>query len=621
MTEDFKDKLLKYLTGNIEENTGVNEPQFEAVKTISNNLYTYMMDNFDVQDQPIPYIIDIIKSNKNNNYLCYGNGYNFGFMIILDSEFQVIESTKEYTSGTTMRKFQVLKQAQNGTFYGVDYVEDPNLVNISYRFLMLNNILLKTEQQTNYQYVMKRTYNFPNTYNTINALSYVSDVIKNENGGQYLICGNYLNANNDYNCIAIELVIQVGQPNEWNEYKQNVEDGKIYVFDGAWCSWNDAGNISILIACSVNGVVYILGNSGNSLITTEQYTLSSNIKTNVKKTVILNENLYYSLAEYYDSQTDDGEVYIYMIKNKVSNLIFQSGIYEAVVGNIKTYGLSTDYINTYFWYLTMSGNNYSYYGGLIIGENAYYTLIKTVDDIYPLSTQVSFNQYNLYSFNLQSSNTMYVIKFVFNQYNYNGLAYENINSLVPNSGILYDENNEIIFARNLYNKNINGNTTISTIEVPNTFLNDTTIEESDLLGETNIILNEETNSISKNIYESLDINFFNTLIMKNANTQNEIINNPGASRLNSSVSDELDYTDAYAGKIRINYTDNTNEVQTIEAPTITNGVATYTFSIYVSKAITNIEIISNDENTSYQTITSTFNIGSTYTITQDVRVE
>ena len=621
MTEDFKEKLLKYLTGNIEENTGANEPQFEAVKTISNNLYTYMMNNFDVSGQPIPYIIDIIKSNKNNNYLCYGNGYNFGFMIILDSEFQVIESTKEYTSGTTMRKFQVLKQAQNGTFYGVDYVEDPNLVNISYRFVMLNNILLKLEQQTNYQYVMKRTYNFPNTYNTIKSLSDVKDIIKNENGGQYLICGNYLNSNNDYNCIAIELVIQVGQPNQWNEYKQVTEDGQIYIFDGAWCSWNDQGNISILIASSVNNVAYILSNSGSSLNITKQYQVSEASNVIIYKTVILNSTLFYVLAKYYDNQTDNEETYIYMIKNNLLSLIYQSGIYSAVVGNILTYGLETDYINTYFWYLTMSGSNYSYYGGLIIDKNVYATLIKTVDDIYPLSIQVSFNQYNLYSFNLQSSNTMYTVKFVFNQFNYNGLAYENINSLVPNSGILYDENDEIIFARNLYNKNINGNTTISTIEVPNTFLNDTTIEESDLLGETNVVLNEETQSITKNIYESLDINFFNTLVMKNANTQNEIINNPGASRINNSVSDELDYTDAYAGKIRLNFDDNSNLIQSIAPAVITNGTATYTFSIYVPKSITNIEIISNDETTSYQTITGTFEVGKYYTLTQDVRVE
>ena len=50
-------------------------------------------------------------------------------------------------------------------------------------------------------------------------------------------------------------------------------------------------------------------------------------------------------------------------------------------------------------------------------------------------------------------------------------------------------------------------------------------------------------------------------------------------------------------------------------------MATYTITIYVPKLITNIEIISNDETTSYQTITGTFNINKYYTLTQNVRVE
>lgn len=620
MTDDFKEKVLKYLTGNLSQNTGVDEPQFQAAETITNNLYQYMLTNFDDGVHQLPYIIDIIKGNKNNNYLCYGNGYNFGFMIILDSDFQVITSTKQYTSGTTMRQFSLLKQAENGSFYGVDYVLEGVQI-VTYRFLMLNNVLLKTEQQTNYQFVMKRTYNFPSTYSTLAKLSAIKDIIKNENGGQYLIAGDYLNSNNDYNCIVIELVIQVGQSNQWNEYKQDVQDGKTYFFDSAWCSWNSSGTISILVACSVDNVQYILKNNGSSLDQIEQYTLTTNPKIFVQKTVILNQNLYYSLAFYYDDQNDDGQAYIYMIKNQTPSLIYSSNMYTTPVGNIKTWGLSTDYINTYFWYIAMNGNDYSYYSGLIIGSNVYTTLVKTVDDIYPLSLQVSFNQYNLYSFNLQSANSMYVVKFVFNQYNYNGLAYENINSLIPNSGILYDDNDKIIFARNLYNLNVNGNTTISTIEVPNTFLNDVTIGNKDLLSQTNVIMVEDTDTLTKNIYESLDINFFNSLVMKNSNTQNEIINYPGASRLNNSISEENDYTDTIANKMRINYEDGTNIIRNVNIPTITNDIATYTFSIYVPKAITSIEIISNDEETSYQTITSNFTVGKYYTLTQDVRVE
>ena len=55
--------------------------------------------------------------------------------------------------------------------------------------------------------------------------------------------------------------------------------------------------------------------------------------------------------------------------------------------------------------------------------------------------------------------------------------------MVPTSSWLYN-NNKIIYARNLYNKVVSGNTTTSTVEVPNLLLNDIDIGQQDLLGET-----------------------------------------------------------------------------------------------------------------------------------------
>ena len=76
---------------------------------------------------------------------------------------------------------------------------------------------------------------------------------------------------------------------------------------------------------------------------------------------------------------------------------------------------------------------------------------------------------------------------------------------------LYNSNNKIIFARNLYNKVINANTTISTLNIPNTNLNDITIYNQSLIGETNYVLMNNQESITKNIYENLNINFYTTL--------------------------------------------------------------------------------------------------------------
>lgn len=615
MTQDFKDKVLKYLTGNIEEDSGINEPQFGAVETVTNNLFQYMIDNFYTSGNT-PYIIDIIKGNQNDNYLCYGNSGNTGFVILLDSNFEVIEGTNTYTSGTTMNKFIRLNQALNGTFYGID-TDGTN-----YRFITLNNILLKTPNQSSYRYVMQKTYNITSDYP---SNFFVKNILKNPNGGNYFIYGSRL-VTHDRPC-CIEYTINVGMANEWTQYDYTIAGNDGYDVTGGWASWDSQGEITFRLIggkeTSTNTNIYVYGNSGSSISLLNTY--DTGIDTSgigqfdalLMSSVILSEDNAYVIAY---EQTNTPKIHIFRINNGIYKL-YESASFSGVLGQFMPYGISTDYINTYFWYLMPYGSYYNFYGGLMIGDNVYQTLI-TNTDFYNLTMQVSFNQFNLYSFNLQSNNTVYKIPFVFNQFDYNGLPYEDINCIKPNSGILYDSNDKVIFARNLYNLNINGNTTISTIEVPNTFLNDTTIAKQDLLSETNIVLNDNVQNISKNIYEVLDINFFNTLVMKNSNDPlNEIINNPGASRLNNSANQELDYQNTYAGKVRINYSDNTNNIETVGIPTITNGIATYNFTIYVSKTISNIEIISNDENTTYQTIEGTFNVGSTYTITQDVRVE
>ncbi len=627
MTEDFKSKILKYLTGNLSEETGVNEPQFQAAETITNNLYQHMMDNYN-EGSTIPVMTDIIKSNQNDNYLCYGRGedsnHNFyGFMIILNGNFEIIQSTNEYTSGTKMRMFLKLCQGTEGNFFGVDEIDFSGNNN---RFVMLNNVLTKLDNQTEYQFVMKRTYNFPTATTKFQD---VIDIIKSPSEGKYFIYGNVFNAGYNYVPMGLELVINVGSANEWNEYKSTLVDGYNYLTDGGWVSWNSEGNIDMLIACSYDGTdnktfVFKQGTS-NNLVIDNTYQINSSNDYLTLKTIILNKTNLYSIVKYYanSSQTDNTRIQIYRINNGNVIQIYNSDLFTNIqAASLLTYGLKTDYINIYFWYASAITGGYAFYGGLINGNNVYTTLIAETDNFYPLTLQCTFNQFNFFNFALQSSNTMYVIPFIYNQFNYNGLEYENINSMMPNSGILYDGNGKIIFARNLYNKNINGNTTISTIEIPNTFLNNTTIAQKDLLSETNNILNSDTNSITKNIYETLDINFFNTLVMKNSNNPaNEIINTIGAVRLNNSISQTLDYSDTIANKIRINYQDETNDVRGIGEPIITNGVATYTISIYVPKLITNIEIISNDENTSYQTITGSFEINKYYTLTQNVRVE
>ena len=138
-------------------------------------------------------------------------------------------------------------------------------------------------------------------------------------------------------------------------------------------------------------------------------------------------------------------------------------------------------------------------------------------------------------------------------------------------------------------------------------------------------ITENNDTISKNIYEDLYINYFNTLTMQNQNRETFIDNIEGASRINQSASKLGDYENARATKIKITYDDGTTHKGGVDN-SITNGVCTYEFYVYVpdGKTIKKIDIMSEDEETIYQTIDyfpeSLLNT-KTYKIQQDVRVE
>ena len=200
-----------------------------------------------------------------------------------------------------------------------------------------------------------------------------------------------------------------------------------------------------------------------------------------------------------------------------------------------------------------------------------------------------------------------------------------MNSMIPNSATL-SSNGVVIFARNLYNRIVNNNTTTSILNVPNNFLNGITINKEDLYSETNNLLTEASSSITTNIYEELMINFANTILMTDENDVNNIIENlTGATRVNTSISSVKDYDNCKITKYKINYQDGTNVVNNITSQNIVRlrGSVKYTFGLYNSsnKPLRNVELISNDENTIYQRINLTnLETDRFYVVNQEVGI-
>lgn len=633
MTEDFKEKILKYLTGNITPSSGNNEPQFQAVETITNNLNTYIEDRIEGGGTWLAEKKEIIQGKDGNGndldiYALVSNytkqGVSYGFIVILDANFNPIQFINSYSSGVRLGKIVSIKVDNSGYVYLVEYFNSQS----KYRLVLLNNIFMKLPTQTSYQCKIRISYFLPNELQTqFDSL----DVFKSYTGSNYGFIGC-----NFEKLIVETLKIEVGLPNEWNNYTYDYSSlGFVMSYIAGQCYFeNDTFDFRALLYQAGNSNIYkfyLDTTITYSLINISNYQYLNN--STILAGEILQKELYYLgiMSAEGTAPNFTGNQKYSIVKYNNSNLILidQKTSNTTIPMPISRYKFYKKNGIVFYKLFYQIDNQYNTDFGIIYNDNAtYYTLEDSGGSTpgfysYDKAFIVAMT-YNLVTYYIPyaSYEQFYKCQQIFNQFNYNGLEYENINSGVPQSAILYDDNDKIIFARNLYNLNINGATTISTIEIPNTFLNDVTIENKSLFSQTNVEITTDSTQLTKNIYETLDINFFNTLVMKNSNnSNNEIINNIGASRLNNSISQTTDYSDATANKIRINYQDGTNTIQNIGTPTIANGVATYIISIYVPKTITNIEIISHDENTSYQTITGTFEIDKYYTLTQDVRVE
>lgn len=629
MTEEFKSLLLKYLTGNITLEDGNNTPQFGTTEVIVDELNTYINDHY--VGSTSPSIVDFQKSKTNNNYLFFGTGSDenkvFGFVIILDENLNIIYSTNKYSSDVTIGRILNVKQNSDGTYYLIEerYSDSKR------RIVTLNNISQINPMTNTYSVVIKKSYIFSDT---INGTMTIIGSIKDENSGKYFVFGNRINGVNS-NPYAFELIVNVGQDNEWKVYDYVQTPTTILTVYNGWATWSSDGNINFKIIggdLDNTGKIYVYSKSGDNIGTPTTYNIQKSGKI-LMSAVVLNESTSYILVSNVTNTSVSNyfqTYYLYILKNDVLKQIYASDTKSRLQVDHNFFrNITTDYINTYISFnLRESSGNYKFYAGLVIEENVYVAELTDINssminvDFY---SQIGFNTYNLYEFIFQTGDRAFRLKFTFDKNGYNGIAYENINSLVPKMGKLYNASNNLIFARTLYNKSVSNNTTISTIEIPNTFLNDIQITKEELLGETNKILNNKSQSITKNIYETVNLNFINSISMSNNNTQETILNQNGASRLNRSSSNDLDYDNAKATKIRINYIDGSSFIQKLgknQIELIDVKTAMYEFVIFVKNDIENIQIISEDEQTVYQEITNlTLEKNKYYSITQMVEVE
>jgi hypothetical protein len=231
-------------------------------------------------------------------------------------------------------------------------------------------------------------------------------------------------------------------------------------------------------------------------------------------------------------------------------------------------------------------------------------------------------QYNLVTLvGLHNRKSLTITTNLYSQ-GYSSTPYTNINFLIPQYLNLYSEevenvnsNDSIIYSRDAINRFLAGNQLTATFNVPNYLLNDSSIKTERVLGQTNLAISNELNTIQKNRFESLFYTYIQNLsIIDNTNGNNQQ-NMTASNRLSRSIWDKLDIENSACLKIRVTDENGDYIIREIDSITINDTEATLEY--YVEGNVKKIEYLSNDLQTVYATFRCDLTVEEYGLLTED----
>lgn len=634
MTNDYKENLLEYLTGNINIEEQSNTPFFQdvSVKTWESSTIGYAQVR--CKDGNGEY---------NGKVLCY----NSSTMTLIDGDMNIVKTFTSFSSGTPFSSIIKLGVAEDGNIYGIDHLTVNGVDTL--RIILLNNISEIPKGYNDYEVILRNSYYVQGYTSEDDVSTEMAYIEKSTQSALYYIS---VKNSTDTTIMPVLFQINVGSENTWDRLpnidKTNKNIGSMVMYYDE----NDTPHVKYYLyqnttekdlivgeTIGTNNPTYttLISNVGASLFMGD----STQIESLLMGVMTDSYNSYYLvLSGVYDSSASKYKqrIRVYHIRNEENKLLFtkdSDNEYDTFPGSVTPPAFGGKVLNDcllMFIGMNNADDNIPIYFNLLSKSTTvdYFIdtgVLSTAWSSLQISRTVAFNEYNIYKFyhivsNTTTGNKLITTKIVFNANNYNGENYKDINMLAPRQAIFFDENSNIIFARDLYNKKVYNNQTMATLNIPYNMLNDINIADENLYSETNYKMVNSNQDIIKNVYENLYVNFINAITMQDQNTDIYINNINGATRLNQSSSKVLDYESAKATKARVTYEDNTSYI-TEAVNEINNNVCTYTIGVHVPSDtnIQKIEIISNDETTSYQTISS-LNLENNkyYIITQDVYV-
>lgn len=598
MTNDYKENILKYVTNDITETSGSNVPSFSTTTTINDSISNMIRTALGTTYVYGGYIYD----QTTQNILIYGYTSESGFMYLVDKDLNELALITELSSGSKLFRLYTLNVDETGNLYGISNDTDETK-----RVLLFNNVFVKN-QAGNYQLVLRQSYIIPNGANyrfkTRSLLwsQKVRNLIKSPNEATYFIS---LDNRTTLTTTIVRFTINVGMENEWvfKDLDQNS-----YMSD-------------MLIEESGDGnTLYFFSESNLTDTTTVyKYTIKDDeIISKVGVDVGVEVELIVAITpnEIYVGGADEDHTTagLFKICNNVVKTIETFNSADEVV-NID---LSNDIICLRKRDISSQVQNTQV--GILQNDTPYYS--TTYQSPTSITTFFIMKSYNLLVFYLTTgtSGNETTTKFIldYNPLNYNGVAYSGYNQTLAVKGRLYS-NGEMVFARNLYNTTLLGNIATSNLQVPNTLLNDETIIIQDLVGATNGILINNNTAITKNIYETLYVNFIRSLNVLDEDTNTTYPNAASYVNQNINTATKQNCENSFVGKVRINY-ENSTIMQNINWNYVTDHYET-SFVVDATDEVPTIDYMSNDETTVYISKELDINVGSYYLVSQKLRIE
>lgn len=656
MTNDYKKSLIDYVSGllAIEQQQPTDfDPNEMAGVGVDNYTSNEWADVISALSGKSAVINGILDNENYDNYIMYGgyqegnSGNSKGFLIYIN----------EYNKPTKIRVmdnakgFQCLKfDEANNRVYGV-YGDRANYAvaddNDAY-FVYYNNLFL-TEADTNPPVI---TYSYKIHTDNSNDYFMARDIIKHPERPFYIIYST--NFSNLSNVKITELKINVGSSNDLNIWSLS-NDYLGYAFYGKYN--NETPNFKIISYDNGTAKAFKLVEGDGTNLTYTSLTCDTTLEE--KQTayvrnefVSMNEDVIYfvyNASWEVNATTNKRSTLLKYDGTTILKTLYKTDAIEYDTGHhdIPMLNIVRD-VNTIYCVRAISNESENTTEVYVVNISEHPNPQES--DFQDLGTNDSsyiyrFNMYNFRTILKRNYNIIY-----FNSYSsymreglglysndvngftnqsgkirqrvgYTGYPYSYYNVLVPRYANLYYAGVALMFSRNVYNITRFDNTTTASVEVPAKYLNNLQIGREKLFGITGYELVRENRLISKNQYEVLHLNFINTINVLDED-RNIYYKLAGIKVNNGTITGTQEsYENTRCIKYRINYADSSTSVGSVMWTSIDSTHKQTSFSIYVDKAIESIDLISNDESTTYITINGTFIIDKNYMIKQKVRVE